>query len=127
MSAHSAISISQRVDFWLETIARINPALLAFVHVSRDGVRAEAAGLDARIAAGEALGPCAGLPLAVKDNIDVAGMPCTVGIASFRDRVPLADARLVSLWRAAGGIVLGKTNMDEGALGALTDNAAFGR
>ena len=63
----------------------------------------------------------------MKDNIDVAGMPCTVGIASYRERVPLTDARLVTLWRAAGGIVLGKTNMDEGALGALGDNAAFGR
>jgi len=127
VSAHTAISIRQRADYWLETIARVDPALLAFVHVARDGARAEAAALEARMAAGELLGPCAGLPLAVKDNIDVAGMPCTVGIASFRDRVPLTDARLVALWRAAGGIVLGKTNMDEGALGALTDNAAFGR
>ncbi len=121
------ITVRQRVEFWLEAIARDNPRIGAFVYVGGDDARAAAEACDVRIAEGAPVGPCAGIPLAVKDNVDVAGMPCAVGIGAYRSRIATKDARLVTLWRESGGIVLGKTAMDEGALGALTDNPSFGR
>ncbi len=66
--------------------------------------------------------------LAVKDNVDVEGMRTAAGIGAWRSRRPAAtDAPVVARWRSAGGAVLGKTNMHEGALGVTTDNAVFGR
>ncbi|TVQ35139.1 MAG: amidase [Geminicoccaceae bacterium] len=69
----------------------------------------------------------AGPVMAVKDNIDVRGLVTAAGIGAWRDRVATADAEVVARWRRAGGEILGKTNMHEGALGVTTDNAAFGR
>lgn len=68
-----------------------------------------------------------GIRIAVKDNIDVAGMPCAAGIGALRARLPSDDASCVARLRAQGAIILGKTNMDEAALGALGDNPWFGR
>ena len=68
-----------------------------------------------------------GLRLAVKDNIDVAGMPCAAGLQAWRGRVAQRDAPCVAKLRAAGYTVVGKTLMDEAAFGALGDNPWFGR
>jgi aspartyl-tRNA(Asn)/glutamyl-tRNA(Gln) amidotransferase subunit A len=68
-----------------------------------------------------------GMTIAVKDNIDVAGLPCAAGIGALRERRPSNDAPCVARLRAQGALIVGKTNMDEAALGALGDNPWFGR
>ncbi len=76
----------------LERIERRNPSVGAFWHVDPDGARAEADRSDERRRSGRALSPFDGLTLAVKDNIDVAGLPCTAGLAAFRGRIAQQDA-----------------------------------
>lgn len=75
---------------------------------------------------GKPLGPLDGVPLGLKDNIDVAGWPCSAGTAAWRSRVPAAHASVWSRLADAGAILAGKLAMDEGALGAVTRNPVFG-
>jgi Asp-tRNA(Asn)/Glu-tRNA(Gln) amidotransferase A subunit family amidase len=103
------------------------PALHAFLHVDVDGAREAAAQSDMRRSRAQALGPLDGLSLAVKDNIDVAGLPTTAGMATRQGRIATQDAFVVQRLRAAGMVVLGKLNMHEAALGATNDNPHFGR
>ena len=74
----------------------------------------QAAALDARFAAGDPIGPLHGVPITVKDWIDVAGMPCTGGDIAHRDRVPTRDATVVARLHAAGAIVIAKTTVQSG-------------
>ena len=111
----------------LALIAQRNPQLNAYLHVDAQGALRAAALSDARRAAGGTLGPLDGLTLAVKDNIDVAGMPTTAGMAARRGRIAAADAFVVQGLRAVGMVVLGKLNMHEAALGATNDNPHYGR
>lgn len=101
-------------------------ALNAWVHVDAAGALTASAASDSRRAAGGALGPLDGVPLAIKDNIDVAGMPTTVGLAARRGRIAREDAFIVARLRAAGAVLLGKTGLDEGTLGTVGRNAHFG-
>ncbi len=94
---------------------------------SREDALAAAAASDARLAAGASLGPLDGLAVAVKDNIDMAGLPTTAGIAHYRGAVAAADAPLVARLKACGAVIVGKTNLHEAALGATSDNPWFGR
>ena len=110
----------------LEAIAA-RPVLNAYLHVDAEGALRAAAESDARRTAGLALGPLDGLTLAVKDNIDVAAMPTTAGMATRRGRIAPADAFAVVRLRAAGMVVLGKLNMHEAALGATNENPHYGR
>lgn len=111
----------------LAQVDRRNPALHAFITVSHARARADAQASRERLQAGRALGPLDGIPIAIKDNVDVAGLACTAGSAALRDRMPAHDAPVAARLRAAGSVLLGKLNMHEGALGATTDNEAFGR
>ena len=110
----------------LDAIAA-RPALNAYLHVDVEGALRGAARSDARRAAGMAAGPLDGLTVGVKDNIDVAGLPTTAGMATRRDRIAAQDAFAVARLRAAGMVVLGKLNMHEAALGATNDNPHYGR
>ena len=110
----------------LTRVAWRQPQLNAFLHLDAPGALQAAAQSDARRAAGAALGPLDGLALACKDNIDVAGMPTTAGMATRRGRVASTDAFVVQRLRAAGMVVLGKLNMHEAALGATNDNPHYG-
>lgn len=111
----------------LREIAARNPRLNAFVSVDAEGARAAAGQSDARWRRGAARGPLDGVPLAIKDNIDVAGLPAAAGIAALASRVPAHDAACVARLRSGGAVLLGKTLMDEAALGAVGDNPHFGR
>ena len=111
----------------LAQIALRNPQLNAFLQVDAEGARQAAAQSDARRANGESLGPLDGLGVAFKDNIDVAGLPTTAGMATRRGRIAAQDAFAVQRLRAAGMVVLGKLNMHEAALGATNANPHYGR
>lgn len=113
-------------DACLAAIER-DAGLKAWTHVDADGARAAARASDARRrAGGAALGRLDGVPLAIKDNIDVAGMPTTVGIAARRGRIAMEDAFIVARLRAAGAVLLGKTGLDEATLGTVGRNPHFG-
>ena len=95
----------------LDAIARLDPRLHAYVHVDREALAGA--------------GPLAGVTVAVKDNLPVAGMPWTDGSAVWRDRVPDADTVAVARARSAGAAILGKTNLPELAAAVGTTNAIF--
>ena len=125
--ARGAIGSAALTEYLLTLVAQRNPQLNAFVHVDTDGARQAAAQSDVRRANGRSLGPLDGLTVAFKDNIDVAGLPTTVGMATRRGRIAAQDAFVVQRLRTAGMVVLGKLNMHEAALGATNDNPHYGR
>jgi Asp-tRNA(Asn)/Glu-tRNA(Gln) amidotransferase A subunit family amidase len=111
----------------LGRIERLDGPVNAVVRMCADRALAEAAAIDARIEAGEDPGPLAGLPLLVKDNEDVAGLPTTFGSLLRADAPPAErDCEVVSRLRGAGAIVVGKTNLPEFAFEGFTANRLFG-
>jgi len=112
---------------FLERESGSGRALNCFVTLCADTALAEARAAAERAAAGRRIGPLDGVPVALKDNIDVAGVPTSNGFGGVPWRIPTEDADVVRLLRAAGAVVLGKLNMHEGALGAMTDNPHHGR
>jgi aspartyl-tRNA(Asn)/glutamyl-tRNA(Gln) amidotransferase subunit A len=111
------------------TIARlekVNPKLNAFVALRAEQAMDEARALDEKIARREEVGPLAGLPLGVKDLEDAAGLPTTFGSKPFRNNRPAADSVQVARLKAAGAIVLGKTNAPEFGYTGFTKNLLFG-
>jgi aspartyl-tRNA(Asn)/glutamyl-tRNA(Gln) amidotransferase subunit A len=113
-------------DVALARIARHDPVLRAFTALDTDKARAAAAVSAQRIAAGTARA-LEGVPIGIKANIAVKGLATTAGVAARRDAIADADAAVVTLLREAGAVILGHLNMHEAALGATTDNAAYGR
>jgi amidase len=119
----SPVEIVQRC---LDRIERLNPALNAVVSVAPDAIdRARAA--EAAVMHGEELGALHGVPLTIKDTIETSGLRTTSGSVIRRDYVPTVDAPAVARLRAAGAIVLGKTNAAEMAMDYTADNPVFGR
>lgn len=112
-------------EIHLQAIAEINPDLNAFLDVRPALVREQAAAAEHRRRDGP-IGRLDGIPIAVKDNFDIAGLPTSAGLRSRSQRNAQHDAHAVSRLRASGAILLGKTNLDEGALGATTINPHFG-
>ena len=111
---------------YLARIAQHNPALNAYLWVDAPRSLALARESQQRWAQGQPLSPWDGLPIAIKDNVDVQGWPCSAGTAADRDRLPTTDAPVVQQLWALGMVVLGKLNMHEGALGATNRNSTFG-
>lgn len=120
------ISAVAATEEYLARIAAQNDALNAFITVTPDTARQQAEASDVRRSNGARLGPLDGIPLALKDNIDVAGVPTTGGIEAYRTNIPDQDADVVRRLREGGAVFLGKLNMHEGAHGATTANAAYG-
>lgn len=119
----SAVAV---VEEALARIARHNGALNAIVTLAPHAVD-EARAIDERIARGEDVGPLAGVPVGIKDVTPVAGVRTTYGSPVFADHVPTEDALVVTRLRAAGAVILGKTNTPEFAAGGNTWNEVFGR
>src|ERR1700753_433092 len=121
------LSSKSIVEAHLERIAKVNPKLNAVVQLTADSARKEAAEADAALARGEIKGPLHGVPITIKDTMETAGVICTGGTKGRANYVPKADATAVARLRAAGGIILGKTNVPELAGAIETDNLVYGR
>lgn len=120
------ISPVELVRAYLERIARFDPQLNAYITVTEQRAVARARELERELSNGEWRGPLHGIPIALKDNIDTAGVRTTAGSAVFEDRIPIEDAEVVRKLEAAGAIVLGKLNLHEFAYGATSAVNHFG-
>jgi len=110
----------------LDRIAKVDEKVHAFLHVDTEGALAAARAVDAKRAAGERLGPLAGVPLALKDLFTTRGVPTTCGSRILEGWIPPYDATVTRRLREADVVVLGKSNMDEFAMGSSTENSAYG-
>ena len=110
----------------LDRIEAVDGDVHAFLHVDRDGALAQAAASDERRAAGNPASALDGVPIAVKDVMATRGLPTTCGSKILEGWVPPYDATVVARLRAAGLPILGKTNMDEFAMGSSTEHSAYG-
>jgi aspartyl-tRNA(Asn)/glutamyl-tRNA(Gln) amidotransferase subunit A len=110
----------------LARIDAVDEKVHAFLHVDREGALAKAREVDEKRARGERLGPLAGVPIAVKDLFTTEGVPTTVGSKILEGWIPPYDATVVRRLKEADVVILGKTNMDEFAMGSSTENSAYG-
>jgi len=111
---------------FLDQIGRVDGAVHAFLHVDAEGALAQARGVDERLDAGEALGPLAGVPLALKDLFCQEGVPTTAASRMLEGWRPPYSATVTQRLLDAGVVILGKTNLDEFAMGSSTETSAFG-
>ena len=114
------------VEACLGRIDRFNPQINAFISVLHEKALEHARVAEAEIAGGNWRGPLHGIPIGVKDNIDTAGVRTTAASAVFQDRVPAADAEVITRLNAAGAIIIGKLNMHEFAQGTTSAISHFG-
>jgi aspartyl-tRNA(Asn)/glutamyl-tRNA(Gln) amidotransferase subunit A len=109
----------------LARIGEIDPKIHAFLHVASDALD-QARAIDGKRARGEPLGVLAGVPVAIKDALVTRGVPTTAASKMLASYVPPYDATVVAHLRSADAVLIGKTNMDEFAMGSSTENSAFG-
>jgi aspartyl-tRNA(Asn)/glutamyl-tRNA(Gln) amidotransferase subunit A len=121
-----SVSATDVLEHSLGQIEARDEEIHAFVTVDAEGARAQAASVDELIAAGTDPGPLAGVPVALKDNMCVRGLPTTCCSRILEGWHPPYDATVVGRLRSAGAVMVGKTNLDEFAMGSSTEHSAFG-
>src|SRR5258708_2602211 len=119
------VTATQLTEACLARIDVYNPKLNCFITVLREQALAQARDLDAEQRRGRLRGPLHGIPIALKDNIDTAGVRTTAASAVFDDRVPDADAEVTRRLRAAGAVLIGKTNLHEVAMGGTSATSYY--
>ncbi len=120
------VSSEEVVAAHLQRIEKVNPKLNAIVQLIAEEARAQSRRADEALASGHIRGPLHGVPVTIKDNIDVAGLVCTGGTKGRASFIPSQDATVISRMLGAGAIILGKTNMPELAFAFETDNLIYG-
>ena len=115
------------LEFYIERYGRLNPRINAIVATNFDSARKRANEADAALAKGENWGPLHGLPMTIKDNIPVAGMPATYGMPIAKDFVPSSNADVVEFLLEAGAIIFGKTNLPFMAMDTQSFNEVYGQ
>jgi aspartyl-tRNA(Asn)/glutamyl-tRNA(Gln) amidotransferase subunit A len=118
----SAVEIATEA---LERVQALEPKLHSFISVTADRAIAQAQQVDAKIAAGEAIGPLAGIPIGIKDNLCTQGIRTTCGSRILENFVPPYESTVTQRLFDAGAVMVGKTNMDEFAMGSSTETSAY--
>src|SRR6266850_3057295 len=121
-----SVSPVQLTEACLARIQTYNPKLNAYITVLRDQALAQARELEAEQRAGKLRSPLHGIPIALKDNIDTAGIRTTAASAVFDDRISEADAEVTRRLKAAGAVIIGKTNLHEFAMGGTSATSYYG-
>jgi len=120
------LSPVELTDLYLERIKKLNPVLNAYMTLTEEQARKDAKAAEKEIARGKYRGPLHGIPVSIKDNLATRGVRTTAGSKVLADWIPDHDATVVARLKAAGAIMLGKTNMHEWASGGTTINPYFG-
>jgi aspartyl-tRNA(Asn)/glutamyl-tRNA(Gln) amidotransferase subunit A len=120
--ARSATEITQEV---LERVHQLEPTLHSFLSITADRAIAQAKHVDAQIAAGSDIGLLAGIPVGIKDNLCTKGIPTTCGSHILENFLPPYESTVTQKLAGAGAVMVGKTNMDEFAMGSSTENSAY--
>jgi len=124
--SNKEVSSVELTQAHLDRIKSVDADVKAFLHVDSEGALSQAAAVDADRASGKAMSPLAGVPLALKDVLAQKGVPTTAGSKILQGWKPPYDSTVVSKLKDSGVVILGKTNMDEFAMGSSTENSGYG-